>query len=58
VADALRQRLLVGGGRLDTPLEPLFVAIRDELPDTRSISPLYRTPVCIDIQSKNVFVGK
>jgi L-ascorbate metabolism protein UlaG (beta-lactamase superfamily) len=47
-----------GGGRLDTPLEPLFLAIRDELPNTRSISPLYRTPVCIDIQSKNVFVGK
>ena len=47
-----------GGGRFDTPLEPMFLAIRDALPETRSMSPLYRTPVCFDTQTKNVFVGR
>ena len=47
-----------GGGRLETPVEPLFSAVRDALPETRSISPLYRTPVCFDTQTKEVFVGR
>jgi L-ascorbate metabolism protein UlaG (beta-lactamase superfamily) len=32
----------------DLGIEPLFMAIRDALPDTRAIAPLYRTPVCFD----------
>ena len=32
----------------DLGVEPLFQAIRDSLPDTRTIAPLYRTPVCLD----------
>lgn len=37
---------------------PLFMAIRHELPETRSISPLYRTPVCFNTETKEVFVGR
>ena len=37
---------------------PLFMAVRDALPRTRSISPLYRTPVCVDVQTKEVYVGE
>lgn len=48
----------MNGGRLDTPVEPLFMAIRDELPDVRSISPLYRTPVCFDVVTRDVYVGR
>ena len=48
----------VGGGRLDTPLVPWFMDIRDGLPDTRSIAPLYRTPVCVNTQTTEVFVGR
>jgi L-ascorbate metabolism protein UlaG (beta-lactamase superfamily) len=47
-----------GGGRLDTPTYPMFMAIRDEMPEVQSISPLYRTPVCLDTKSREVFVGK
>lgn len=43
---------------LDRATHPLFMAIRDELPETRSISPLYRTPVCINTETKEVFVGR
>lgn len=31
----------------DLGIEPLLMAIRDELPGTRAIAPLYRTPVCL-----------
>jgi hypothetical protein len=48
----------IGGGREWTSVLPLFMAIRDELPDTRSIAPLYRTPVCIDTRTKDLFVGR
>jgi hypothetical protein len=33
------------------------MAIRDALPETRSISPLYRTPVVVDMQSGTFMVG-
>jgi len=33
---------------LDNGLEPLFMKIRDELPGTSFISPLYRSAICID----------
>ena len=46
----------VGAGRLDTPLEPLLVTLRDEM-NVKGVSPLYRTPVCFDTKSKAMFVG-
>lgn len=47
-----------GGGFGDMATEPLFMAVRDELPETRTISPLYRSPVCINISSREVYVGQ
>jgi L-ascorbate metabolism protein UlaG (beta-lactamase superfamily) len=47
-----------GGGRLDTPIYPFAMALRDAMPDARTISPLYRTPVCFDTKTKAVFVGR
>lgn len=47
-----------GGGFGDMATEPLFMAVRDELPGTRSIAPLYRTPVCVNIATKEVYVGR
>jgi hypothetical protein len=35
------------GSWLDLGLEPLFERIRDELPDTRFLAPLYRSPICV-----------
>jgi len=32
---------------LDLGVEPLFEALRDQLPATKSIAPLYRTPICV-----------
>ena len=46
----------VGAGRLDTPMEPLLLRLRDEL-SVRGVSPLYRQPVCFDTSSKQIFVG-
>ena len=37
---------------LDIGIEPLLMAIRDELPGTRTIAPLYRTPICLKARSK------
>ncbi len=37
------------GTFLDLGIEPLFEAIRDALPDAKTIAPLYRTPICVDI---------
>ena len=42
----------------DMGTEPLFMAIREKMPATRNIAPLYRTPVCINIKSKDFFVGE
>ena len=47
-----------GGIFGDMAIEPLFMAVRDELPETRSISPLYRSPVCINVSSKEVYAGR
>lgn len=33
---------------LDNGLAPLFMKIRDELPDTRFTEPLYRSAICVD----------
>jgi beta-lactamase family protein len=35
------------GSWLDLGLEPLFERIRDEMPDTRFVNPLYRSPICV-----------
>ncbi len=35
----------------DMATEPLFLAIRDALPKTRTVSGLYRTPVLVDIRN-------
>ncbi len=48
----------IAGTWLDMAMYPLFMRIRDELPDARSISPLYRTPICINTVTKEVFVGR
>lgn len=37
---------------LDIGTEPLFMAIRDQLPGTHSYSPLYREPVCLNVTSR------
>jgi hypothetical protein len=42
---------------IDQATEPLFMAIREASPDVRSVSPLYRTPVAVDMESKQVLVG-
>ncbi|MBI2833788.1 MAG: MBL fold metallo-hydrolase [Acidobacteria bacterium] len=59
-----RPRIVVPGhhdmfpGKLDMPTVPLFTAIRDEFPKTKTVAPLYRTPVCINTSTKEVFVGQ
>lgn len=40
----------IAGTFLDIGTEPMFMAIRDTMPNTRSLSPLYREPVCINVQ--------
>jgi L-ascorbate metabolism protein UlaG (beta-lactamase superfamily) len=35
---------------MDIGLEPLFMAMRDEMPSTRVMAPLYLTPVCLRAQ--------
>jgi L-ascorbate metabolism protein UlaG (beta-lactamase superfamily) len=35
------------GTWLDLGVEPLFMAMRDEMPHVRTIAPLYRTPICL-----------
>jgi hypothetical protein len=47
----------IDGLFIDEATEPLFMAIRDAMPQTRSVSPLYRTPVAIDMTSKKLLVG-
>jgi L-ascorbate metabolism protein UlaG (beta-lactamase superfamily) len=42
---------------IDQATEPLFMAIRDALPDVRCVSPLYRTPVGVNMQSKSLVLS-
>ena len=42
----------------DIATEPLFLAIRDMLPNTQCESPLYRTPVCINIRTGEIRKGR
>ncbi|MBI4539865.1 MAG: MBL fold metallo-hydrolase, partial [Gemmatimonadetes bacterium] len=46
------------GFLFDAPLDPLFLVAREALPGIRTIAPLYRTPICIDVKSREVFVGR
>ena len=39
----------IAGTFMDIGLEPLFMAIRDQMPGTSFVSPLYREPVCVDM---------
>jgi L-ascorbate metabolism protein UlaG (beta-lactamase superfamily) len=41
----------IAGTFMDIGLEPLFTALRDQMPGTSWLSPLYREPVCLDIGS-------
>jgi L-ascorbate metabolism protein UlaG (beta-lactamase superfamily) len=40
----------IAGTFVDIGLEPLFMAIREQLPGTSFLSPLYREPVCVDVR--------
>jgi len=42
---------------LDMPMGPLNLAIRDELPTSKAIAPLLRTPVCINTVTKELYLG-
>jgi L-ascorbate metabolism protein UlaG (beta-lactamase superfamily) len=33
----------------DLGIEPLFMALRDEMPQTSTIAPLYRSPICLEL---------
>lgn len=37
---------------------PAALEIRDALPETRTPEPIYRTPVCINTVTKDVFIGR
>lgn len=47
----------IAGAFIDQATEPLFMAVRDVMPETRSVSPLYRTPVAVDMLSGKLLVG-
>ena len=46
------------GSGFDMPTVPLFLKIREELPKTKTFAPLYRTPVCVNTRTKQIFVGQ
>ena len=41
----------------DMPTAPLFEALRDQMPETRGIEPLFRSPVCVNTKTNEFFVG-
>jgi L-ascorbate metabolism protein UlaG (beta-lactamase superfamily) len=41
----------------DMATAPLFEALRDLSPNTRSIEPLYRSPICVNTKTDESFVG-
>jgi len=41
----------------EMPLAPLFEAFREQTPETRGISMLYRSPVCVNTKTDEFFVG-
>jgi len=40
----------IAGTFIDIGLEPLFMALREQMPATRHAAPLYREPVCMDLR--------
>jgi L-ascorbate metabolism protein UlaG (beta-lactamase superfamily) len=42
----------IAGTFLDIGTEPMFMAIRDTMPNTKALSPLYREPVCIRVEAE------
>ena len=38
---------------IDLGLEPMFDAIREKMPDTRFLAPLYRSPICVSASGPN-----
>jgi L-ascorbate metabolism protein UlaG (beta-lactamase superfamily) len=40
----------IAGTFVDIGVEPLFMAIEEQLPGTSFLSPLYREPVCLDVR--------
>ena len=50
--------LIPGGFVLpDMATEPLRLEIRNSMPETRAITPIYRTPILVDMKSGHVSVG-
>ena len=47
-----------GGNRPDMATYPFFMTVREVLPRTRGISTLYKTPLCVDLRTKEVYVGE
>ena len=45
-------------GVADVSTTPLFEAFREELPMTRGVDPLYRTPICINTKDDTVMYGQ
>ena len=41
----------------EMPTAPLFEALREQAPNTRGISPLYRSPICVNTKTDEFFVG-
>ena len=37
--------------------EPLRLAIREQMPETRAITPIYRAPIVVNMKSGQVSVG-
>jgi len=41
----------------EMPMAPLLEALRDQTPNTRGISPLFRSPVCVNTKTGEFFTG-
>lgn len=46
------------GGITDFSATPLFTAFRRELPGTKGIDPLYRSPICINTKTDEFYYGQ
>ena len=46
------------GGITDYSITPILLAFRNELPNTQGIDPMYRTPICIDVKTKEFYYGQ
>jgi len=61
-AELYRPRILLpahhdqGSAYYPIATAPLFLTLRDKLPDTRGYDPLYRSPVCIDTRTHEVYI--